>query len=115
MRVTLRLTGVAFDETDVDKPPRWFAIRTIPGLDRPEDSIRELALTGPSRFRRGRVYAATAEVEMAQGPRNELAWLRPREIVSAELWSAVDLTIGYGRLLADLRERPSSIIGSPHE
>lgn len=103
MRVTLTLTGQRYDEGDVAAPPRWFAIRTIPGLAGPADSIHELAVTGPSRFRRGRIHAADAEVEVAEGQGNELGWLRPREIVASELWSAVDLTIGYGRSLVDLR------------
>lgn len=103
MRVMLTLTGDVFDEDDVETPPRWFSIRIIPGLEGPGDAIRELALTGPSRFRRGRVHAASAQVEISKDPRNELGWLQPREIVSAELWSGVDLTIGYGRSLADLR------------
>lgn len=103
LRVTLELTGASHDEDDAARLPRWFALRAVPRIDGPGDAIRELVLTGPSRFRRGRVYTASAEVEVGQDVPNELGWLRPREIVAAELWSGVDLTIGYGRQLADLR------------
>jgi hypothetical protein len=103
MQVAITLREDGRDEGDVATPPRWYAIRTIPGLEGPAESIRELALTGPSRFRRGRVHSADAVVEVDPGVHNELGWFRPREIAGAELWSAVDLTIGYGRSLADLR------------
>lgn len=101
VRVDLTLTGDMRDESEDIEPPRWFVVRRIPGLDGPSDSIRELAVTGPSRFRFGRIHSAKAEIEV--NPYGELGWLRPREIVSSELWSGVDVTIGYGSHLLDLR------------
>ena len=102
MRATLTLTGEVVDDPG-DSLPRWFAFKTIPDVESPRDAIHQLALTGPSAFRRGPSYAATAEIEVSQQANDELGWLTPRKILGAELWSEVDLTLGYGRVLSDLR------------
>jgi hypothetical protein len=103
MNVSLTLTGRVTDDGEVTPPPRWFAVRRIPDLASPTDSIRELALTGPSRFRRGPVHEARGAIDVVESAANELGWFRPRVILGAELWSDVYLTIGYGHSLADLR------------
>jgi acetoacetate decarboxylase len=79
--------------------PNWFTYKVIPSPERPEPEVRELILAGPSRVEPGPIWEASALLEMGQGANDELHSLRPREIVSAEYWSHVDLTVGFGRIL----------------
>jgi acetoacetate decarboxylase len=100
MRVTLTLTGSVTADPPGVPLPRWISVKTIPRVDAPGVAVRELTLTGPSAFSRGEIHAAAAVLEIANAP--GLDWLQPREVVDAALWSDINVTIGYGRVLADL-------------
>ncbi|HYM83399.1 MAG TPA: acetoacetate decarboxylase family protein [Candidatus Dormibacteraeota bacterium] len=98
MRASLTLRGP--QRVAADAPlPRWIGQRVIPDVDGQSADPPDLIETGPSRFRLGAVWTADATLEFAPGPFDELEFLRPAEIVRAEYWVGLDLTIGPGRIL----------------
>jgi acetoacetate decarboxylase len=99
--VALTLTGAVTADSPGAPLPRWVSVKTIPRVDTPGEAVRELTLTGPSAFSRGGIHVADADLEIAHLA--GLDWLQPREVVDAALWSDIEVTIGYGRVLADLR------------
>lgn len=101
MRASLRLTGerVAVDDS---VPPSWLALKVIPDVAEPRAAVGQLVATGPSLIRRGEVWEATATLEMHEGLSDELHFLKPREIVAAQYWVGVELTVDHGRVLAEL-------------
>jgi acetoacetate decarboxylase len=103
MEMRIELTGriVALDD---EAPPRWLAWKVIPDVAHAAAALSQLVVTGPERIHHRRAWEATASLAFAEGPEDELHHLRPREIVAAQLWTEVDLTIGWGRVLRDLRD-----------
>jgi acetoacetate decarboxylase len=104
MSAEVTLTG---DEMPVDdsSPPRWFAVKVIPDVAGPTAAIAQLVATGPERIHHRRIWAAEGSLSVGEGPSDELHYLAPREIVEAQYWSDVSLTIGWGTTLAELGER----------
>lgn len=64
--------------------------------------ISQLVATGPERIHERRIWAAEGSLRFGEAPGDELHYLAPREIVQAQYWSGVRLTIGWGKVLADL-------------
>jgi hypothetical protein len=104
MSAEVTLTG---DEVQVDDatPPRWLATKVITDVAGPSAAIAQLVATGPERIHERRVWSADARLSFGEGPGDELHHLAPREIVQAQYWSGVRLTIGWGKTLAELGER----------
>ena len=104
MSAEVTLTG---DEVPVDDatPPRWLATKIITDVTGPQAAIAQLVATGPERIHERRVWSADARLSFAEAPNDELHVLAPREIVRAQYWSGVRLTIGWGEVLADLGEQ----------
>ena len=101
MSAGLTLTApIPVRERPIDLP-RWLTLKLVPRADGSGDVVRQLLQTGPERVEWGPMWAAEGELRFMDGPNDELAFLAPREIVAAQFWSAVDLSIGYGRILAD--------------
>jgi acetoacetate decarboxylase len=101
MRATLRLTG----EHEVDEdiaPPVWLATKVIPDATGPRVAVAQLLATGPERLHHRVRWTADATLSMGEAPGDELHRLAPREIVRAEYWADVSLTIGWGRVLDEL-------------
>jgi acetoacetate decarboxylase len=101
MRATLTLTG----EHEVDEdlpPPVWLATKVIPDVAGPGPAVAQLVATGPERIHHRVRWAAAATLAVGDAPGDELHRLAPREIVRAEYWADVSLTIGWGRVLAQL-------------
>lgn len=101
MRASLTLTTLL---PDGDRPtglPRWLTMKIVPRADRSGDAVHQLLQTGPERLEWGPIWRAAGELSFADGPDDELGFLAPREIVAAQYWSAVDLAVGYGRILRD--------------
>jgi acetoacetate decarboxylase len=96
------LTGATIAESSAAPLPRWISVKSVPRVDAPGEAMRELTLTGPSAFSRGGIHAAVAELHISSG--SGLDWLHPREVVDAALWSDINVTIGYGQILADFGE-----------
>jgi len=103
MRVSLTLSGDVVREQR-PAPPRWLAEKVIGRVDGPGVAIAQLVATGPSWIERRDRWAATGLLALEETPSDELARLAPREIVAAELWSELDLEIGWGQVLAELGE-----------
>lgn len=101
--VDMTLTGVVREAGPSVPPPAWFAIKQIPDFDGVTPAIHQLALTGPSAFQRGWIHEATATIAVPSDAGSELSWLQPRDVVAAELWTEVDLHLGAGRPVEDLR------------
>ena len=83
-------------------PPVWLAEKVIGRVDRPEAAIAQLVATGPERIDRRDIRPAAATLSLGDALGDDLAGLAPREIVRAEHWSGLELTIGWGRVLAEL-------------
>lgn len=103
MRASLELTGRRV-EVDDSEPPRWLSHKCIPHVSHPGAALSQLVVTGPERIHHRIVWEARAELSFAESPTDELHFLAPREIVSAQLWTDVRLTVGWGRVLCDLGE-----------
>ena len=82
--------------------PNWFSHKLIPSVDGSEPDVNQLILAGPSRMDIGPVWEASGSLELYQGPADELHFLRPGEIVTADYAPFVDLTVGHGKVLARL-------------
>lgn len=78
--------------------PFWFGCKTIPSIDKAEPAVNQVVVAGPSRVTAGAVWRADGAFELG----DDLRFLQPREIVSADYWSHVELTVGYGRVLENL-------------
>ena len=102
MRATIELTELAPPTASGASLPIWLSMKVIPAIDGPRPALHQLVATGPERLDRGPVWLATGEMEMGDSPNDELGFLRPRSIERAEYWSAVDVTVGWGRVLAEL-------------
>jgi acetoacetate decarboxylase len=101
MRASLTLSGAPQTER-LPTPPRWLAEKVIGRVDGPGSAVAQLVATGPERIDQRDVWPAEATLTFAAGPRDELAALAPREIVKAEYWADVRLSVGWGEVLADL-------------
>lgn len=102
MSASVTLTEPLPQERRPQGLPHWFTYKVIPSAEKPEAEIRQLILAGPSRVDAGPIWQATATLELGEGLNDELHFLRPREIVAAEYWPQVDLTVGFGRILERL-------------
>lgn len=89
---------------DAERPtdlPRWLSWKIVPRVDGPGDALRQLVQTGPARIDWGPIWRAHGELSFGSGPSDELEFLRPREVVAAQYWSHVDLSVGFGHVLAE--------------
>lgn len=101
MSAALTLTEPLPDGERPTQLPRWLTQKLVPRADGNGDAIRQLVQTGPERAEWGPVWRAEGELRFADGPNDELGFLAPREIVAAQYWSKIDLSVGYGRILLD--------------
>ncbi len=81
--------------------PRWLTMKLVPRAEGSGDALRQLLQTGPERVDWGPIWRASGELHFSGGPNDELGAFAPREIVAAQYWSTVDLSIGFGRILLD--------------
>ncbi|MBX3031977.1 MAG: acetoacetate decarboxylase family protein [Chloroflexi bacterium] len=105
MRMDLELTGGHADPDD-QVPPRWLACKVVPDVTGPTAAIAQVVATGPETIHHRRVWDARVTITVGEGPGDETHFLAPREIVRAEYWSELDLTIGWGTVLQDLGRDP---------
>jgi acetoacetate decarboxylase len=101
MSAEITLTGeeVAVDDST---PPRWLAAKVITDVAGPRAAVAQLVATGPERIHERRIWAADARLSFGEAPGDELHYLEAREIVMAQYWSGIRLTIGWGEALAEL-------------
>jgi acetoacetate decarboxylase len=104
MSAEATLTGERVEVDDAE-PPRWLAEKVITDVAGPRAAVSQLVATGPERIHHRLVWKADARLDFAEGPTDELHFLAPREIVQAQYWSEVRLTIGWGRALVELGDR----------
>lgn len=105
MHVEMTLTGEHHADTD-RQPPRWLATKIIPDATQPLADVAQLLRTGPERIHGRTIWSAEASLRFGEGRGDELHHLRPREIVAAEYWNEVDLTIGWATVLEELGPSP---------
>lgn len=79
--------------------PNWFTYKIIPGIEGTEPDVCQLVVAGPSRMHIGEVWKGTGTLELGEGFNDELHFLRPGEIISADYVPYVDLTVGHGKIL----------------
>ena len=101
MRVDLTLTGSPRTMVD-EPPPRWLALKVIPDVMGPRAAMAQLVATGPQRIHHRVIWPANASLAFEEGDRDELHFLAPRAVERAEYWTEIDLTIGWGNVLAEL-------------
>ena len=106
MSAALELTELLPEAERPSGLPRWLTMKQIPRADRPGDAVHQLVQTGPERLEWGPIWRAHGELHFPAAQIDELGSLAPREIVAAQYWSAVDLSVGYGRVLMDLGASP---------
>lgn len=102
MRLTLKLTAPQPAAAAHTPLPVWLSLKVVPAIDGPYPALLQLVSSGPDALRRGPVWTATASLEMDDAPNDELSFLRPRSIERAEYWSAVEVRVGWGNVLANL-------------
>jgi acetoacetate decarboxylase len=107
MGIDMRLSGASTHLSD-EEPPTWLATKVVPDATRPRAVVAQLVATGPQAIHERTVWAAEGTLHLGEGPGDELHHLAPREIVHAEYWSGVDLTIGWGTVLRELGRDPWS-------
>ena len=84
------------------KRANWFTYKIIPSVEKLAPEVSQLVLVQPSTLDSGQLWEADGTVEIGQGLNDELHFLQPAEIVWAEYWSYVNLSVGYGKILAQL-------------
>ncbi len=105
MHIDMTLTGD--HRADIDtQPPRWLATKIIPHATRPVADVAQLLQTGPERIHSRTIWSAQASLQLGEGVGDELHHLRPRQIIAAEYWNEVDLTIGWATILDELGDSP---------
>lgn len=82
--------------------PKWFSHKLIPNIEDGTPDVDQLILAGPSRMEAETVWDAAGELQLYEGIADELHFLRPEEIVSADYVPWVDLTVGNGKVLTNL-------------
>ena len=82
--------------------PNWYSHKLIPSIEAGALDVNQLILAGPSRMELGLVWDASGTLELYEGLGDELHHLRPAEIVSADYVAWADLTVGHGKVLANL-------------
>jgi acetoacetate decarboxylase len=100
MQIELTLTGELLPGDN--RPPRWLASKVIPDVAHPRAAVAQLVATGPERIHHRDVWDATGTLVFGESDTDELHYLVPREIVAAQYWANVELTIGWGEVLAEL-------------
>jgi acetoacetate decarboxylase len=84
--------------------PRWLTWKLIPDVDGRRAAISQLVETGPSFVDWGPSWSGEGRLEFGDDRRNPLGSLSPREFHGARYWPNVKLSLGEGRVLADMRE-----------
>lgn len=103
MRLALSIQSLVADLSDRPTQPRWIGWKRIPDVDGTSLLVDQLVATGPEHVTWERIWSASADLSFSMAPNDELHFLQPREIVSAEYWERVRLTLGPGRVLVDFR------------
>jgi acetoacetate decarboxylase len=103
MTASIELTGA---EVAVDNsvPPKWLATKVITGVAGPRAQVGQLVATGPERIHSRRVWQALGSLAFGEGILDELDGLAPREVVDAQYWTDVGLTVGWGEVLEEVGE-----------
>jgi len=97
----LTLTGEK-PEVDNTRMPTWLTTKIVTDPTGPTAQVGQLLATGPSRIDGRTAWQATAELSFGESPHTELHYLAPREIVDAQYWADVDLTVGWATVLEEL-------------
>lgn len=101
MSAALELTELLPEAERPSGLPRWLTMKLVPRAERGGDVVHQLLQTGPERLEWGPIWRAQGDLRFPDAPIDELGNLAPREIVAVQYWSAVDLSVGYGRVLMD--------------
>jgi acetoacetate decarboxylase len=101
MRARLELSGRELDVAET-APLRWLTTKILPDAAGDGAAVGQLLSTGPLRVDGRRVWQATAQLSFGAAPGDELHHLAPREIVDAQYWSDVDITVGWATVLREL-------------
>jgi acetoacetate decarboxylase len=79
-----------------------YTIKVIPSAEEGRPALRQLVEIRPRMPAFSGVWRAEATLTLGEGPSDELHHFAPFEIVRADYCPSIDLTMPYGRILADL-------------
>ena len=82
--------------------PVWLTEKVIPDVAGGAAALHQIVQTGPSEARRGAVWDCSAKLELPPSQYDELHHLGPLDVVRAQYWSDLTLTLAPGRVLTDL-------------
>jgi acetoacetate decarboxylase len=82
--------------------PVWLSARSIPDPSTSRPALNQLIRGGPSEMRWGEMWKATATVALGSSPLDDLSPFAFSEVVAAQYWTGLDLTISGGEVLTDL-------------
>jgi len=93
-------------EIDANQRPfrasTWFTYKMIPSVEKLEPEVRQLVMIQPTTLACRSIWAAEGTIEINEDFNDELHFLRPKDIVFAEYFPYLELSVGYGRVLATL-------------
>lgn len=82
--------------------PVWFSAKSIPNVSGLIPVVSQLVRSGPSAMQQGEIWEATASVAIASSPTDDLKLFESFEVVAAQYWTDLDLTISDGEVLAEI-------------
>jgi acetoacetate decarboxylase len=82
--------------------PVWLSAKSIPDATGTFPVVSQLVRSGPSEMNWGEIWDATATVKVESAARDDLSFLEPSEVIAAQYWSDLDLTIAEGEVLAEI-------------
>ena len=101
MAASLTLTARLPADRAPSGKPTWLTEKLIPGVDG-GTAVHQVVRTGPTAVRWGAVWEAEGSLSFGASTTDELQYLEPREIISAQLWSDIELWLGPGEVLAKI-------------
>lgn len=81
----------------------WFTFKIIPSAAQTQPEIAQLVLVQPITLELGTVWECEGAFQIDDGPNDELQLLNGSEIVWAEYGSYVNLKVGYGTILEQVK------------
>ncbi len=82
--------------------PVWLSAKSIPDAAGAAPVLNQLVRSGPTAIHWGEIWNATATVTFESTATDDLSFVEPFTVVAAQYWADLDLTIGPGKVLAEI-------------